>query len=66
MNTLKSCPFCGSLNLGYMALSKPLPDFEDDGSRWLIACRKCNMQFITPSMAKEKLVEFWNRRSDND
>ncbi len=65
MDSLKPCPFCGSRDLGCAPLFRPLPDFEDDGNQWVVQCRSCKTRFVTRSMTKAELYEYWNRRGSD-
>lgn len=57
MGKLKKCPFCGREAILYKSF-----DYVD---KHRIECTNCDIH--TPAyITKEKAVEAWNRRTDND
>ena len=51
---LKPCPFCGS---------EELVTYYDG---IFIECKTCNVTVIFHNRTREKIIEAWNRRANND
>ena len=59
MEKLKSCPFCGSANVGSMNDTDFIVDI------WWVECRECFSRTMTFTNEKEA-IEAWNRRANAD
>ena len=63
MNELKPCPFCGGKAKGPYYYD-PFDGYQGDCGTYIVDCSKCSVQII--ERTKEKAIEVWNRRAENE